>query len=86
MRTAIKAGRCDDNDGHLRLKLFEFDGQLFARNIVEAAVEHDAADSRKSGEDVKGFLTAVRRNDVELGGFDHKLAGRDAAGELSVDD
>ena len=43
------------------------------------------ADGRKSCEDFERLLTAIRCEDVEFGGFDHKLAGRDAAGELPVD-
>ncbi len=84
--TSIEARRCDHNDGNLWLKLLDFGGQFAARDIVEAAVKHDAADGRESGEDVEGLLAAVCRNDVELSRFDHQLAGRDAAGELSVDD
>jgi len=84
--TTIEARRCDHDDGDLWLKLFDFSGDFVARYVVEAAVEHDATDGRKSGEDVQGLLAAVRRYNVEFCGFDHQLAGRDAAGELSVDD
>ena len=70
----FKSGRCDDEDRHLRLKGLDLAGQFSARNIVEAAIEHDATYSRKSLKEFKGLLPAVRRQYVELGGFDHKLS------------
>ena len=79
--------RAHDADADAQALVAAYPGDVQALlGVVEAAIEYDAADGGKSGEDVEGLLATVRRKDVELGGFDHKLAGRDAAGELSVDD
>src|SRR5580658_7117369 len=85
-RTSLETRGRDDDDRNLWLKGLDLLGQLTARYILDAAVEHDSVYSRKSSEDLKGLFAAVRREDVELGGFDHKLASRDASGELPVDD
>jgi len=86
LRAAGEA-RCRDNDDrNAWLNDLELSGYDVAGYVIETTIEDDTTDGGESGEDVEGFLAAVRREDVELGGFDHQLAGRDAAGKLPVDD
>ena len=84
--TTFEAWSGDYDDWNHRLKKFDFLGDFVAGDVVEAAVEDDATDGWKTGEDFESFLAAIGREDVELGGFDHKLAGRNTAGKLPVDD
>lgn len=84
--TAFEAWSGNDDDWNHRLKKFDFLGDFVAGDVVEAAVEDDATDGWETGEEFERLLATVGRDDVELGCFDHKLAGGNAAGKLPVDD
>lgn len=84
--TAFEAWSSDYDDWNRRLKKFDFLGDFVAGHVVEATIEHDAADGRETSEEFERLLATVGGDDVELGGFDDKLAGRNTAGKLPIDD
>src|SRR3979490_2187472 len=84
-RAAGEAWGCDHDDRHLWLKPLDLSSYIRTGHVVQPSVEHDAANGRKRVEDLQCLFAAVGGEDVELGGFDHKFAGRDTARELAVD-
>jgi hypothetical protein len=57
-----------------------------AWHISNSGIEDYGVDCGKLVQRLEGFVAAVCGDDVELGGLDDKLPGRDAAGMLLVDD
>jgi hypothetical protein len=83
---AGEAGCGDDDDWACGTDYFEFAGDVGAGDVVDAAVEDDAADCGEATEHFNGFFATVGGEHVELCRLDDELACGDAAGEFTVDD
>ncbi len=84
LRAACEAGRGDEDDRNAGLKLFDLGDDVCAIDVFEAAVEDDSVGCRKPFQGLDGLVSAVRGENVELGGFNDEFSGGDAAWELPV--
>ena len=84
--TAGVARRGDYDYGELRLEGFQGEDQFVAGHVGHAGVGDYAVDGGELAQDFDGLMAAVGGDDVEFGGFDDQLAGRDAGGGFAVND
>ena len=71
----LESRRSDNNDGDLWMKGLDFASENVTWNILQATVEDDSTDCRKTLVNLKRLSTAVRRENVEFGGFYDEFPG-----------
>jgi len=76
----------DDDYGDFGVDLFEFSDEVVAGHVGEASVGDDAVEGGVFAEGFDGLVAGVGGEDVEFGGFDDQLAGRNGRGAFAIDD
>ena len=76
----------DNDEGNFGMDFSEGGEEIVADHVGHAGVGDDAVDSGEFAQCFDRFFTGIGRDDVEFGGLDDELAGRDSGGGFAIDD